>query len=125
MPESGSLNLSGLLIALMVWGAAVGAALLVLSLLFPRLQRHDRGDGQAAALPPGDRPLRLQPGSRAEMPPIVIKETREVASLTPARRAAYWRGNLRLIAVLLLAWFGCSYLPALLAPWLNQVGIFT
>src|SRR5439155_3903276 len=75
--------------------------------------------------PPGDRPLRLQPGSRAEMPPIVIKETREVASLTPERRAAYWRGNLRLIAVLLLAWFGCSYLPALLAPWLNQVVIFT
>src|SRR5689334_17467140 len=112
MPESDSLNLSGLLIALMIWGAAVGAALLVISLLFPRLQRHDRGgDGHAAALPPGERPLPLQPGSRAEMPPIVIHETREVASLTPAQRAAYWRGNLWLIAVLLLIWFGCSYLP--------------
>src|SRR5262245_5651075 len=98
MLDGGFLNLSGLLIALMIWGAAVGLALVVLGLLFPRLQRHDRGgDGTSAMRPPGDRPLRLQPGARADAPPIIIQETPAVTNLTSEQRAAYWHGNLRLI----------------------------
>ncbi|WP_152541384.1 DUF4212 domain-containing protein [Kallotenue papyrolyticum] len=36
---------------------------------------------------------------------------------------AYWRSNLRLIAVLLLIWFAVSYLPVPFAEQLNRIVI--
>lgn len=38
---------------------------------------------------------------------------------------AYWRENLRLIAVLLVIWFAVSYVPVLMVNWLNQFHILT
>jgi cation/acetate symporter len=126
MAQGGAIDGPGLLNVFLIWCAAVGLALLVLNLLFPRLQRRDHGgDGQAAQLPVDDRPPRLQPGSRADIPPIIIQETRAVTQLSATQRAGYWRGNLRLIGLLLLIWLGCAFVPALLAPWLNTRTILT
>lgn len=38
---------------------------------------------------------------------------------------AYWRANLRLIVILLLIWFGVSYVPVLFVQQLNQITILT
>jgi putative solute:sodium symporter small subunit len=38
---------------------------------------------------------------------------------------AYWKTNLRLIAVLLVIWFAVSYFPVLIVKWLNQFHILT
>jgi cation/acetate symporter len=48
-----------------------------------------------------------------------------VAALSEERRARYWRGNLWLLGGLLAIWLVCSYLPPLLAPWLNSAEILT
>jgi len=41
--------------------------------------------------------------------------------VTPENRAAYWKANLRLLAILLAIWFVVSYgLGILLAPLLNN-----
>ena len=41
--------------------------------------------------------------------------------MTPENRAAYWKANLRLLAILLAIWFVVSYgLGILLAPLLNN-----
>lgn len=45
--------------------------------------------------------------------------------LTEARVTAYWRANIRLLAVLLTIWFTVSYgFGILLVDWLNQVSLF-
>ena len=45
--------------------------------------------------------------------------------LSEARVAAYWRANIRLLAVLLTIWFTVSYgFGILLVDWLNQVSLF-
>lgn len=42
--------------------------------------------------------------------------------MTPENRAAYWKANLRLLAILLVIWFVVSYgLGILLAPALNGI----
>lgn len=45
--------------------------------------------------------------------------------LSEARVKAYWRANIRLLAVLLAIWFTVSYgFGILLVDWLNQVSLF-
>ncbi|MBK5968858.1 sodium/substrate symporter small subunit [Thiorhodovibrio winogradskyi] len=42
--------------------------------------------------------------------------------MTPENRAAYWKANLRLLAILLVIWFVVSYgFGILLAPALNSI----
>ena len=44
--------------------------------------------------------------------------------MTPAKRSAYWRANLRLVAVCMAIWFTCSYVfGILLVEQLNRVTI--
>ena len=44
--------------------------------------------------------------------------------MTPANRTAYWRTNLRLVAVCMAVWFICSYVfGILLVEQLNRVTI--
>ena len=127
------------LILIILWGSALAMALLALDFLFRPMQRVEREGEERArkwsiprrglGLPPSaatpgrpaqrDRPLR----SRADMPSVVVQEVRAVADQA-ARQRVYWRRNLRLIGGLLLVWAGASYVPALLAPWLNQFTVF-
>ena len=127
------------LILIILWGSALAMALLALDFLFRPITRIEQGGEERArkwslprrglGLPPSetapgrttqrDRPL----GVRADMPAVVIQEVRTVADQA-ARQRVYWRRNLRLIAGLLLVWFAASYVPALLAPWLNQFTVF-
>jgi len=44
--------------------------------------------------------------------------------MTPENRAAYWRANLRLVAICLVIWFMCSYgFGILLVEQLNSISI--
>lgn len=129
----------GFILIVLFWGGALAVALLALDRLFPTLRRQEREGGEGVrrrnierrglGLPktaqtdqpfaPGYRPERPP---QAEMPAVVIEETQAVANLA-SRQTGYWHGNLRLIGLLLVVWAGCSYLPALLSPWLNQFTI--
>ncbi|MFO7166997.1 MAG: VC_2705 family sodium/solute symporter [Chloroflexota bacterium] len=118
-----ALSWEGMLAALLLWIAAVALAIVVLTLLFPRLQRRDPGEGERGPLPPVPAGAPELPLRRQTQQPLLIVETREVAHMPAERRARYWRGNLRLIGGLLVIWFACSYVPAILAPWLNRIEI--
>ncbi|MEN9935203.1 MAG: hypothetical protein RLZZ387_1782 [Chloroflexota bacterium] len=118
-----ALSWTGLLMAVLLWLTAAALAIMALTVLFPRLQRRDPGEGDDR---PGALGAPVRPRVRREAEqPLVIVETRAASELTPERRAAYWRGNLRLIAGLLALWLVGAYLPSLLAPWLNRVTILT
>ncbi|MGH8192967.1 MAG: DUF4212 domain-containing protein [Woeseiaceae bacterium] len=44
--------------------------------------------------------------------------------MTPENRAAYWRANLKLVALCLIVWFACSYaFGILLVEPLNQIHV--
>ncbi|HJZ47906.1 MAG TPA: DUF4212 domain-containing protein, partial [Roseiflexaceae bacterium] len=110
----GLLQLAGL------WVLVVYLALQALDLLFPRLRRDD-GDAPPTAMPPtvGAPPSaqRAMTGPRQPGQPT--------ATLAPRARQAYWQTNVRMILVMLLIWAGAWFVPATLAPWLNQFQIFT
>ncbi len=106
-----------------LWLLVVFLALRALDLLFPRMRRDDNeapGAGGTAGRPTG--PGRPPYGpSRAGVP----ARTPAPARLATGVNQAYWRANVRGIVVLLLIWAGASFVPAALAPLLNQVQILT
>jgi cation/acetate symporter len=112
----------GLLRLALLWLVVVFLALRVLDLLFPRLRRDD-GETPSATMPgprPGagaGRPARAALGSRQPAQPAAAQASRSAQ--------AYWRTNVRTIVVMLLIWAGAWFVPAALAPWLNQFQILT
>lgn len=137
MPPFFSLDWPTVVQLLIIWGGAIGLAVVVLDRLFPRLIRRDPkgGDTYPAQF---DVPLQRRGANRVpldgapgpsprlpRLPPVVIEETSAVVNLDPAQPRAYWRGNLSLIGALLIVWAAVSFLPIWLAPALNQFTILT
>ena len=105
----------------MFWLAMVSIALLLLTLLFPQLERRDE-----------DRPRTLSPpyvprrqSEQPSMPAVTIVETPKTASLPRSVQTAYWSANTRLIRILLLVWGGSVLLPTLLAAELSRIRVLT
>ena len=105
----------------MFWLAMVSIALLLLTLLFPQLERRDE-----------DRPRTLSPpymprrqSEQPSMPAVTIVETPKTASLPRSAQTAYWSANTRLIRILLLVWGGSVFLPAMFAAELNRIRVLT
>ena len=118
-----ALSWGGILLAAALWLAAATLGVVALTVLFPRLRRRDPGAGAARVGAPSA-PLAPRP-RQVPQQPLVIVETRATAELAPEQRAAYWRGNLRLIAGLLAVWALCALAPGVLGPWLNRITILT
>lgn len=118
-----ALNWTGALVGILFWLATVALALMLLTWLFPRLERRNSDDRVATQRPLVRAPL--PHAGHSEMPPVTIVETPAVAGMSVAQRAGYWSSNVRLILVLLLLWAAGAYLPAIFAPWLNQIRIWT
>jgi cation/acetate symporter len=112
----------GLLRLALLWLAAVFLALRALDLLFPRLRRDD---GEAPSPPAAG----ARPAARASRPAPGALAARQhgqpAAMLAPKAGQAYWQANLRMILIMLVIWAGAWFVPATLAPWLNQFEIFT
>jgi cation/acetate symporter len=107
-----------------LWLVVVFLALRALDLLFPRLRR---GEGDA---PPShlDTPIRRALGPRPPLSGQVALPgaTRHLADeRAPAVDIARWSANVRMIIALLLIWVGVSFVPAVLAPLLNQTTLLT
>jgi cation/acetate symporter len=106
-----------------LWLVVVFLALRGLDLLFPRLRR---GEGDAPPRPGS--PVRRALGPR---PPTVGQPAlpdaggRPADSRVPAVSQARWSANVRMVVVLLLIWIGVSFVPAALAPLLNQATLLT
>lgn len=117
------LNWTGALVGMLFWLATVALALMLLTLLFPRLERRNSDDRIATQRPHVRSPL--PHAGHGAMPPVTIVETPAVSSMSVAQCAVYWSSNVRLILVLLLLWAAGAYLPAIFAPWLNQIRVWT
>jgi cation/acetate symporter len=118
-----ALSWSGFLLAVLLWLVGAALAIMALTVLFPRLQRRDPGEGAPQA---GGSGAPLAPRLQQHVqPPLLIAETRAVAELSSEQRAAYWRGNLRLIAVLLALWGLGAFAPSVLGPLLNEYTVLT
>ncbi len=105
----------------MFWLAMIAIALMLLTLLFPQIERRD-DDRQRALMPP-HAPRRQN--ERHHLPAVTIIETQRTATLSPSEQSTYWSSNVRLISVLLLVWAAGAFLPALFAPALSQIQILT
>ncbi|ABU56483.1 VC_2705 family sodium/solute symporter [Roseiflexus castenholzii] len=104
----------------MFWLAMIAIALMLLTLLFPQLERRDE-DRRRSPMPHIPRRQHEQ----RNLPAVTILETRQTASMSPTEQSAYWSSNLRLITIVLLLWAGGAFLPALLAPVLNPIRVLT
>jgi cation/acetate symporter len=104
----------------MFWLAMIAIALMLLTLLFPQLERRD-DDRRRAPMPHVPR----RQHESHNLPAVTIVETRQTATSSPSEQSAYWSSNLRLIVILLLLWAGGAFLPALLASGLSQVRVLT
>ncbi|MFQ3633699.1 VC_2705 family sodium/solute symporter [Roseiflexus sp.] len=105
----------------MFWLAMIAIALMLLTLLFPQIERRD-DDRQRALMPPHAPRRRSE---RHHLPAVTIIETQQTASLSPSEQSTYWSSNVRLVSVLLLVWAAGAFLPALFAPALSQIRILT
>ncbi len=111
-----------LLRLIVLWLVVVFLALRALDLLFPRLRRGGE-DGEPA---PPRTPAPTRRIIRLRLPqPVGRPAAQPAAGIAPRVDQAYWSTNVRMIVVLLLIWFGASFVPAALAPLLNQVTILT
>ncbi|MCS6939987.1 MAG: VC_2705 family sodium/solute symporter [Roseiflexus sp.] len=110
-----------MLVGAMFWLAMIAIALMLLTLLFPQLERRD-DDRRRAPMPPH---VPRRQNERYSPPAVTIVETPKTAALSPSEQAAYWSSNVRVIVVLLLVWAGGAFLPPLLAPFLTQVRVLT
>jgi len=90
----------------MFWLAMVSIALLLLTLLFPQLERRDEERPRTLTPPYVPRRQSEQPS----MPAVTIVETPKTASLSRSVQTAYWSANTRLIRILLLVWGGSVFL---------------
>jgi cation/acetate symporter len=106
----------GLLQLAALIGGSVAAALYVIDRLFPPMvrSRDHRGEGWPAQAPPAQAPV-VEARPPAEPAPPAA----------PGWLPAYWRANLRLIGPMLLIWLFSFTIPALLAPALNHISVFT
>src|SRR5262245_18865673 len=107
-----------------LWLVVVFLALRALDLLFPRLRRGE-GDAPPRRLGlPIRRVLapRPAPTGKAAVPSVARLPGDNRA---PAAGLAHWNANLRMVAILLLIWVGASFVPAMLAPLLNQTTLLT
>jgi cation/acetate symporter len=111
-----------LLRLIVLWLVVVFLALRALDLLFPRLRRG--GEGGEPAPPRTRAPPRRIIGLRLPQP-VGRPAAQAQGGIAPRVDQAYWSTNVRMIVVLLLIWFGASFVPAALAPLLNQVTILT
>src|SRR6185436_3576495 len=106
-----------------LWLVVVLLALRALDLLFPPLRRGEGEGGEPPARPA--RPVRRLIGLRlpqaAGQPAAAGRRGGPAAGVAPA----YWSTNVRMVLVLLAIWAGASFVPAALAPLLNQVQILT
>jgi cation/acetate symporter len=116
-----TLNWTGLLVGGMFWLAMVSIALLLLTLLFPQLERRDEERPRTLSPPYMPRRQSEQPS----MPAVTIIETSKTASLSRSAQTAYWSANTRLIRILLLVWGGSVLLPTLLAAELSRIRVLT
>jgi cation/acetate symporter len=105
----------------MFWLAMVSIALLLLTLLFPQLERRDEERPRTLSPPYVPRRQSEQPS----MPAVTIVETPKTASLPRSAQTAYWSANTRLIRILLLVWGGSVLLPTLLAAELSRIRVLT
>jgi cation/acetate symporter len=106
-----------------LWLVVVFLALRALDLLFPRLRRGE-GDTPPPRLElPIRRVLGPRPSSAGPALPGVVR--RPVDDRAPVAGQAHWNANLRMVIVLLLIWIGASFVPAILAPLLNQTALLT
>ncbi|MCS6841671.1 MAG: cation acetate symporter [Roseiflexus sp.] len=105
----------------MFWLAMIAIALMLLTLLFPQLERRD-DDRRRAPLPPY---VPRRQTERQNLPAVTIVETPKTATMSPAEQADYWSSNVRLIGIVLLMWAAGAFLPPLLAPLLSQVRVLT
>ncbi len=99
----------------------IAIALMLLTLLFPQLER--RADDRRRASPLLHVPRRQN--ERRDLPAVTIVETQKTAALSPSEQAVYWSSNVRVIVVLLLVWAGGAFLSPLLAPALTQIRVLT
>src|SRR5512139_1719372 len=113
MSDPSSSNILGLFQLIGLWLIVVMITLVVLDWLFPRMRRGDDETPRFDAQPWYPTAPRL---ARR-----VVRPTEPVPLVNPA----YWRSNVRLIVVLLIIWAGASFGPAVLAPLLNRISIFT
>lgn len=111
LPEFGWLGLVGLAA---LWVVTVFLAVRFLDWLFPRI-KHSAED---TAMP-------LDPATWYPLPPRALPRTARLASPVSLVDPAYWRTNLKIIAVLLVMWIAASVIPVALSPWLNQFRILT
>jgi cation/acetate symporter len=106
-----------------LWLVVVLLALRALDLLFPPLRRGEGEGGEPPARPA--RPVRRLIGLRlpqaAGQPAAAGRRGGPAAGVAPA----YWSTNVRMVLVLLAIWAGASFVPAALAPLLNQIQILT
>src|SRR6266545_6484500 len=117
MPDSPiTFDWLALLRLIVLWLVVVFLALRALDLLFPRLRRG--GEGGEPAPPRTPAPTRRI--IRLRLPqPVGRPAAQPAAGIAPRVDQAYWSTNVRMIVVLLLIWFGASFVPAALAPLLN------
>jgi cation/acetate symporter len=111
-------------------GGVIALALWVCDLLFPPIQRSRDDRPQTPYLPPPPTappqvrpPLRFWSLNRPRR--SSLERAARLAPPSPPWLAAYWQASLRIIGPLLLIWLCSFVLPAILAPLLNQVEIFT
>lgn len=105
----------------MFWLAMIAIALMLLTLLFPQLERRD-DDRRRAPMPP-HAPRRQN--ERHHPPAVTIVETQRSAALSPSEQSAYWSSNVRLVGVLLIVWAAGAFLHALFAPALSPIRVLT
>jgi cation/acetate symporter len=99
----------------------IAIALMLLTLLFPQLERRD-DDRRRALAPPH---VSRRQNERHYLPAVTIVETQKTAMLSPSEQAAYWSSNVRLVGILLIVWAVGAFLHALFAPALSQIRILT
>jgi cation/acetate symporter len=109
----------------LIIGGSLAASLFILDRLFPPITRlHDPRAapvGSAAPLAPDADDASVA----VERSTVAPAEARQAFPAAPAWLRTYWRANLRLIAVLLMAWLLSFSLPALFADLLNRISILT
>ncbi|MFQ3661070.1 MAG: VC_2705 family sodium/solute symporter [Chloroflexaceae bacterium] len=110
--------LLGIFQLFLIIGGSLAVALYVIDRLFPPIERI-REPGNESAVPP------LAPGPGMVHLPHAPASDDVALPPAPPWLGAYWRANLRLIGPLLLIWLFSFTLPALLAPILNSITVFT
>jgi cation/acetate symporter len=111
-------------------GGVIALALWICDLLFPPMQRSRDDRAQTPHLPPPpSAPPRVQPPLRFwslnRQRRSMERPARSLPTAPPPWLAAYWQASLQIIRPLLVIWLCSFVLPAILAPLLNTVEIFT